>query len=439
MPQIPLLVSSGQSGTEQKGAFDVRFQPPLHIPEEAKNATIHLAHATIPFTEPNVSAALKNNTIVVALPTADGSGSVPEFTSAAQQKYVVVIPDGLYDVAGLERAINIAVNGVPDPRARGHYYKRPSGSDFSEIADDGTTGTAIARDDVPNWCQLIPDFETNRLHLRLIYPGSAIFFSDARCTLGSVLGFTSDVNTEREVFQELKTVGIGLDVLWRESLTDDSGNPVALQQFSITVPALAVGYTAAALRTKINQLVGDYLYTNHSIGPATSPFNAMIASLTVEANPTAPKSFFSTLAYTNANLVRLRGRADFSSAGSLNTSTLPRGQLRAGLPATSSIYNNVFGGWSSIGNPYDLEAGYLMALGHPVNTAADGTGSTIGVTAAERHTVALLIAMGAHYPGQRVESKSPDPIHNVETWELATARVSAEGASGAQFNTDVQL
>ena len=121
------------------------------------------------------------------------------------------------------------------------------------------------------------------------------------------------------------------------------------------------------------------------------------------------------------------------------TSTLPRGQLRAGLPATSSIYNNVFGGWSSIGNPYDLEAGYLMALGHPVNTATDGTGSTIGVTAAERHTVALLIAMGAHYPGQRVESKSPDPIHNVETWELGTARVSAEGASSARFNTVTAL
>ena len=59
---------------------------------------------------------------------------------------------------------------------------------------------------------MIPDFETNRLHIRLNYVGSAIFFSDARCTVGSVLGFTSDLNTEREVFQELKTVGIGLDV-----------------------------------------------------------------------------------------------------------------------------------------------------------------------------------------------------------------------------------
>ena len=167
MPEIPLFVSSTQAGATQAGSFDVRFQPALRVPEGAKNATIRISHATIPFTEPNVSAALKNNALVVALPTADGSGSVPEFTSAAQQKYVLVIPDGLYDVAGLERAINIAVNGVPDPRARGHYYKRPSGSDFSEIADDGTTDVAIPRDDVPNWCTLIPDFETNRLHIRI--------------------------------------------------------------------------------------------------------------------------------------------------------------------------------------------------------------------------------------------------------------------------------
>ena len=55
MPEIPLFVSSSQAGATQTGTFDVRFQPPLHIPEEAKNATIHIAHATIPFTEPNVS------------------------------------------------------------------------------------------------------------------------------------------------------------------------------------------------------------------------------------------------------------------------------------------------------------------------------------------------------------------------------------------------
>ena len=78
MPEIPLFVSSSQAGATQTGSFDVRFQPPLRVPEDAKNATIHISHATIPFTEPNVSAALGNNTLIVALPNAAGDGSVTE-------------------------------------------------------------------------------------------------------------------------------------------------------------------------------------------------------------------------------------------------------------------------------------------------------------------------------------------------------------------------
>ena len=33
MPQVPLFVSSSQAGTTQTGTFDVRFQPPLAVPE----------------------------------------------------------------------------------------------------------------------------------------------------------------------------------------------------------------------------------------------------------------------------------------------------------------------------------------------------------------------------------------------------------------------
>lgn len=56
MPQVPLFVSSNQAeGVAQNGSFSVRFQPPLHVPEGAVNTTMHIAHATIPFTEPNVS------------------------------------------------------------------------------------------------------------------------------------------------------------------------------------------------------------------------------------------------------------------------------------------------------------------------------------------------------------------------------------------------
>ena len=71
------------------------------------------------FTEPNVSVALGNNTLIVALPNADRTGSITQFGSTAQQRYTVVIPDGLYDVEGLQRAVNIAVNHIGDARSRG--------------------------------------------------------------------------------------------------------------------------------------------------------------------------------------------------------------------------------------------------------------------------------------------------------------------------------
>jgi hypothetical protein len=67
----------------------------LHVPEGAVNTTMHIAHATLPFTEPNVSAALANNTLVVALPNAAGTGSVTEFTTTDQHKFQVIVPDGL--------------------------------------------------------------------------------------------------------------------------------------------------------------------------------------------------------------------------------------------------------------------------------------------------------------------------------------------------------
>ena len=108
MPQVPLFVSSSQAeGVVQNGSFNVWFQPPLRVLEGVVNTTMHIAHATLPFTEPNVSVALANNTLIVALPNATGTGSVTEFTTTDQHKFRVVIPDGLYDVVGLERAINI--------------------------------------------------------------------------------------------------------------------------------------------------------------------------------------------------------------------------------------------------------------------------------------------------------------------------------------------
>ena len=213
-------------------------------------------------------------------------------------------------------------------------------------------GAAVALDDVPNWCTLIPDYETNRLHIRLNYPGSAIFFSDPLCTLGSVLGFTSDLNTTSETLKMLETESIGLDILWRTGLTDDKGDALDYSQFSITIPALASGYTAASLVTKINELVHDHLYMNEGIFQ-TSPWDAMIASLEVTASGISAGEFHVKLTYTNANLVRIRGSMETSE---VDTSGLSRGQLRAGLSATSAMVNPEFHSAVSMGNPYATES-----------------------------------------------------------------------------------
>eukprot|EP01047_Picozoa_sp_COSAG01_P124065 COSAG01_NODE_53028_length_342_cov_0.728395_1_plen_49_part_10 len=48
MPQIPLFVSSAKAGSTSNGSFSVDFQPPLELPETAKNATIEVTQLTCP-------------------------------------------------------------------------------------------------------------------------------------------------------------------------------------------------------------------------------------------------------------------------------------------------------------------------------------------------------------------------------------------------------
>jgi len=65
MPQVPLFVSSAGEAT-QNGSTTIRFQQPLEIPAGAKDATVHVSSAVIPYTMPNVTA--ETNTLVVVLP-----------------------------------------------------------------------------------------------------------------------------------------------------------------------------------------------------------------------------------------------------------------------------------------------------------------------------------------------------------------------------------
>ena len=188
MPQIPLFVSSAKAGGSSDGLFDVSFSPPLTLPEDAKNCTIEIQQAEVPFTTSNVTAS--NNTLVIALPNHERTTSVVQPGAAtAIQKFNVSIPVALYDLAALEMAINRAVNDlvVSDTQIGGPLYKVPV-TTHTTVARDGTSAVNVPAPVDANWLMFVPDYANNLLNIRLNYPGSAIYFSDTLSTLARSCG-----------------------------------------------------------------------------------------------------------------------------------------------------------------------------------------------------------------------------------------------------------
>eukprot|EP01050_Picozoa_sp_SAG11_P015584 SAG11_NODE_2036_length_3895_cov_6.213646_3_plen_370_part_00 len=280
-----------------------------------------------------------------------------------------------------------------------------------------------------NWLSFIPDYATNRLHIKLNYEHSAILFSDAGCTMASTLGFTSDVVTTAERFLALATTAISVDIMWRLGATDDSGNPLAYKQFSVTLPAQPVrGYTAAQIKDDLNTLVEDYLYINHSVGPALSPFNAMVASLDVNPGP-SPGTYLVKMQYTDATKVMVRGDMHDETT---DTSSLPRGQLRAGLPNPSYVQMGSSTNWQYAGNPYATHSGYLSSLFNAVADSATNGTVYPGPTTNEINTAMFLLACGFAAPNHQTTMTNIDNafgsglsfFHNVSNLHDAEAQTA---------------
>ena len=327
MPQLPVFVSSAQAGATSSGSFTVDFQPPLELPADAKNATVAVTQLSCPYTTPNITTS--NNVLIVNLPNANRSDirKLPG-SATTNQRFVITVPPALYSLSDLETAINKQINHAVLQTGGTAFYKRAVTVTHKTVNTDGTDGADIAADPVPNWLSFVPDYATNRLHIRLNYEHSSVLFSDSGCTMASTLGFSSDILTTAEIFMALSTTAISLDIMWRLGATDDSGNALAYQQFSVTLPAQPTrGYTATQIKNDLNTLVGDYLYTNHSIGPTQAPFNAMISSLIVKPGPDA-HTYKVKMTYTDQTKVMVRGDMHDTTT---DTTSLPRGQLRAGL------------------------------------------------------------------------------------------------------------
>ena len=96
MPEINMIASSGGTNTSPDGSvFYVDFDDSMKIPSIARNVTLSADNATIWWTIPNIIAGL-NDKMYITGP--DTLGVVQNFT--------VQIPQGLYDLAGLESAIH---------------------------------------------------------------------------------------------------------------------------------------------------------------------------------------------------------------------------------------------------------------------------------------------------------------------------------------------
>ena len=425
MPQIPLFVSSAKAGGTSDGSFDVRFSPALTIPEGATNCTIEIQQAEVPFTTPNVTAA--NNTLVIALPNHDRTASVAHPGDAAVvQKFNVSLPVALYDLAALELAINRAVNDLvaSDTRIGGPFYKVATAT-HTTVARDGTSAVAVPADVDANWLTFVPDYANNLLNIRLNYPGSAIYFSDAASTLAPMLGFTADVTTDTDKLRILEANGVKLDILWREETSDD------WETFAITVPQQASrGYTVAQVKADINNLVKTHLANVES--QTGGAYSAMLATLTVRASTDMPGQVMVKSTYTNGQLVCIRG--DFTIAGS--TAGLSSGILRTGIDTAGYWSDN--GRSVSLGNVYADNQAYWLALTRTI-TKADGTGASTP-SDAERRTAALMLAIGASPSGVETNVRDLTATDNVvgiavQMWVTATTMARSQGATAPAIDS----
>jgi len=154
--EISMIVSSdpnaGAVNRSSDGSyFEIQLQDGLQLPAEALNVNIAVEEATIWWVVPNIITG-ENDTMYITGPD----------TLDVVQNYVVVIPQGLYDLSGINQAI---------------------------LRDLENQGAKIDPDPL---ITLTPDEPTQKVELRFDYATVSIDFTQAN-TPRNILGFNSAV------------------------------------------------------------------------------------------------------------------------------------------------------------------------------------------------------------------------------------------------------
>jgi len=155
--EISILASSdpeaGAINISADGSeFEIQLEDALRVPQEAINPTIDVEEATVWWVVPNIITG-QNDKMYITCPRA---------VDDALTAYIVTIPQGLYDLTGLNQAIS------------------------RELQNQG------AKIDPSNALVLSPDDATQKVELTLNYLGSQVDFTPLD-TPREILGFDSQV------------------------------------------------------------------------------------------------------------------------------------------------------------------------------------------------------------------------------------------------------
>lgn len=154
--EISMIVSSdpatGAINRSADGAyFEIQLQDGLQIPKEAKNINIAVEEATVWWVVPNIITG-QNDKMYISGPD----------TNDVVQNFVITIPQGLYDLSGLNQAI------------------------LRELENAG------AKIDPDPLLTITPDEATQKVEIRIDYDNVSVDFTQAD-TPREILGFNSQV------------------------------------------------------------------------------------------------------------------------------------------------------------------------------------------------------------------------------------------------------
>ena len=172
---VPLFLSSAQTdgSVPNEGTFTQTLRPPLRIPDNARQVQVSIDSATVPFSFPNLT-----------MDTAKVLVKIPLQTNPSTQTDVVVLtlPTGVYDLTEIAQQLNKAVNKYLHDNHFPVLYGDWTYFDFG-------ANSVVTASDSPNFCNLLPNFHSNRVELTLNHDHSEIDFLHDTTTLDTLLGF----------------------------------------------------------------------------------------------------------------------------------------------------------------------------------------------------------------------------------------------------------